>query len=114
MLLKRAEKSNRKIWCRNGSHEKISKRDRESMNKQELKDKIKELIEKEDFKRYIQEEINYIIDSGFVDYEKEEKGSFGLAKLILYCGLRGLSKQYYPLSPYYKKEYKELLENYGN
>ena len=84
------------------------------MNKQELKDKTKELVEKEDFEKYLQEEIDYIIDSGFIDYEKEEKDSFGLAKLILYCALRGLSKQYHPLSDYYNKEYKGLLKNYGN
>lgn len=82
------------------------------MNKQELKDKIKELIEKEDFEKHLFNEIDYIIDSGFIDYEAEEKDSFGLAKLILYCGLRGLSLQYRPLKGLYK-EYKELLENYG-
>jgi hypothetical protein len=42
------------------------------MDKKELKEKIVELIEDEDFQKYLNKKIDTIIDSGFVDLENEE------------------------------------------
>jgi len=83
------------------------------MEVKELKEKVEELIEQEEFKKYLKKEVNNIIESGYVDASKEEAGTYGLAKVVLYCALRGLARQYYPMSDYYRKEYKSLIKNYG-
>ena len=82
------------------------------MNRKELKEKVIELTEKEDFKKYLLENVDELIDSSSLAIEKEEKESYGLAKVVLYCSLKRLADQYRPLSDYYNKEYKSLIKNY--
>jgi len=87
--------------------------DEVKMDDTELKQRVIELIEQEDFKKYLKKEVDSIIKSGYVDASKEETGTYGLAKVVLYCALRGLARQYYPMSDYYRKKYKSLIKNYG-
>ena len=82
------------------------------MKRQELKNKVDELIKNESFKKYLNIEVEKLIEGGYLNIESEESNSYGLAKLVLHLALRRLSEQYAPLSNYYRKEYRELLKNY--
>jgi len=80
------------------------------MKAEELERKAILLAEQEAFKKYLKNEIEEIVKSGYIDPSDEPDDSYGLAKVVLYCALKRLAGQYYPLSGYYRDRYKELLE----
>ena len=79
------------------------------MEKEELKRRVQELIENEDFRKYLNAKIEEIINSGFIDAESEETGSYGLAKDILSCALKSEAEQYSPPNSLLKK-YRKLMQ----
>lgn len=65
------------------------------MEKEQLKARIKELMESEDFLKSLYKETDNVIDSGMVNIEGARE-DYGLAKVVLYCGLRRLVERYRP------------------
>lgn len=82
------------------------------MNKKQLKEKVMELINNEDFKEYLEKQVDHLLQSGYLNIEDEEPDTYGLAKVVLYCSLKRLASQYRPLGDYYNKEYSSLIKNY--
>ena len=71
-----------------------------------------ELIENENFHEHLLEKVDEILKSGFVDPESEETGTYGLAKVILYCALKFEAEAYRPISDSYRKKYRGIIKYY--
>lgn len=81
--------------------------------KPELKNRIMELVNKEDFKKDLEKEIDYLLNSGYLNVEKEHTENYQMAKMVLYCALRGYTRHFRPLDTGFTKQYKSLIKHYG-
>ncbi len=82
------------------------------MEKEELRSKIKEIVNNEQFLKALYEDIEDVINSGMANVEGAEDG-YGLAKIMVFCGLRKLAYQYKPYTgSRLEKENKDLIRFY--
>lgn len=85
------------------------------MNKEKdkLRNKVLELVEREDFEKYLKLEIDKLLDSGFINCS-DDKDGFLMAKIVLYCALKREAEQYKPFDSSLTRKYKELIKDYEN
>lgn len=83
------------------------------MDKEELKRIVMELIDADDFHKHLCATVDKIINSGMMNVESEETGTYTLAKVVLYCALNEQAYSYRPLSDAISWKYKNIIRYYA-